>query len=71
MTVYNDYVLYSKVNVSNMSLNNILRDLIAKLKATRYSLPQILKINESKQELLNCEHSRYKHVSHDKDCIGP
>ncbi len=41
-------MLYSKLNVSNMSLNIILRDLIAILKATRDSLPQILKINKSK-----------------------
>ncbi len=47
-TVYNDHVLYSKLSVSNMSLNIILRDVIAKLKATTDSLPQILKINESK-----------------------
>ncbi len=41
-TVYNDRVLYSKLNVSSMSLNIILRDFIAKLKATTDSLPQIL-----------------------------
>ncbi len=42
-----DYVLYSKLNVSNVShhVSIILHDLIAILKATTDSLPQILKIN--------------------------
>ncbi len=36
--------------------------LIVLMKATMDNLPQILKINESKQEHLNCEHCGYKHM---------
>ncbi len=43
-----DFVLYSELNMSDVSLNIILRDLMAILKATMDSLPQILKINSSK-----------------------
>ncbi len=44
MTVDN-YVLYSKLNVSNTSLNIFRFYLIAILKATTDSLPKILKVN--------------------------
>ncbi len=41
-------MLYSKLNVSNVSLNVILHGVIAVLKATTDNLPQILKINKAK-----------------------
>ncbi len=55
-----------------MSLNIILRDLIAILKATIDSLPQILILNESKYSMSvkTATHCEPMSVFHDKDVIS-
>ncbi len=65
-----DYVLYSKLNMSNVSLNIILHDLIAILKATTEfssDLENRLKQTCTLKLRIQCEPTS---VFHDKDGIS-